>query len=88
MHNSHKRYTKEVRDIHHLIYTLIYEGPIFPIYFEEKENLPPYDDHLVVIVKVIHWKVRRVLVDNGSSSDLLYLSTLLDMKIDTKEITQ
>lgn len=64
-----------------------HEEPFFPITFEGSETLPPYDDALVIIVKIEHYEVYRVSVDNGSSLDLLYLSTLLNIGIDTKEIT-
>lgn len=30
------------------------EGPIFPITLKEKETLRPYDDHLLIIVRVAH----------------------------------
>lgn len=50
--------------------------------------LPIYYDPLVIMVKIVHREVYRILVDCGSSYDLLYLSALLDMEIDHKEITQ
>lgn len=53
------------------LFTLRRKGPVFPIIFEEVDVLPPYDDSLVVTVKTAYCEVRRVLVDNGSSLDLL-----------------
>lgn len=50
--------------------------------------LPIYYDPLVIMVKIVHREVYRILVDCGRSYDLLYLSTLLDMEIYHKEITQ
>lgn len=63
-------------------------GTCFPIIFEGKEVIPPYDDPLVIMVKIAHYGVYRTLVDSSSFFNLLYLSLLLDMKIDPKEITQ
>ena len=32
-----------------------------------------YDDALVVIINIVGFTTRRVMVDNGSSTDILYL---------------
>lgn len=42
-------------------------------------------DPLVITINRTY-EVQKVLIDNGSSPDLLYLSTLLDMGIDPKDI--
>lgn len=87
-HNSIKKYAKEARDTHKLVSTLRNERPIFPFTFERIKALPLHDDPLVIMIKIAHCEVRKVLVDKGSSLDLLYLFMLLDMGIDPKEITQ
>lgn len=86
--NSRKRYACKARDSHQLVYNLKCKEPIFPIVFKGRKVLPPCDDPLVVTVKIAHCEVCIILVDNGSSSHLLYMSTLLDIGIDPKEITQ
>lgn len=48
----------------------------------------PHGDPLVITLKIAHYKVCLILVDNGSSLDLLYLSAFLVMGIDPKEIMQ
>lgn len=83
--NSHKRYAREIKDIHHSVYTLMHK-PIFLINFEKRKTLPPYDDPLVIMVKVTHWEMHKVLVDNGNSLEFLYFLALLNMGIDPKEI--
>lgn len=53
----------------------------------EATNLSrPLDDVLVLILNVLNCEVSRILIDNGSSADLLFLSTLLEMEIDESEI--
>lgn len=34
----------------------------------------PYDDPLVIKLMIEGFNIRRVLVDNGSSADIIYLS--------------
>lgn len=78
-HNSRKRYTREARDTHQTIYTLRRERSIFPIFLRIRGLATSHDDSSIIIVKIAHCKMHRILIDNGSFSDLLYLSTLLDM---------
>lgn len=80
-HNSHKRYSIKASDAHYPVYTSMHERPIFSITFEGRETLPLYNDPLLITVKVTHCEMHRVLVDNDSSLDLLYLSVLLDTRI-------
>lgn len=35
----------------------------------------PHDDALVVTLIIANHQTRRILIDNGSSADILYLST-------------
>ena len=35
----------------------------------------PYDDPLVIMVMIEGFNIRRVLVDNGSLADIIYLPT-------------
>lgn len=70
------------------MYSLRPEGPTYPIVFEDREHLPHHDDPLGIIEKISHCEVHRVLVDNGSLFGLLYISALLNIGINPKEITQ
>lgn len=47
-----------------------------------------YDDILVIIVYVASCEIRRVLIDNGSSFDLIYLTTLTEMRVPSLKITK
>ena len=42
----------------------------------------PYDDHLVIMLIIEGFNTRRLLVDNGSSTDIIYLSTFQQLKLD------
>ena len=41
----------------------------------------PYDDALVINLSIVDFNTRRVLVDNGSSADILYYPAFQQMKI-------
>ncbi|XP_057962415.1 uncharacterized protein LOC131153985 [Malania oleifera] len=50
---------------------------------EEEEGVQqPHDDALVVSLLVANYKVRPVLIDNGSSTNIIFWSVLEGMKID------
>ena len=42
----------------------------------------PHDDHLVIMLIIEGFNTRRLLVDNGSSTDIIYLSTFQQLKLD------
>ena len=44
----------------------------------------PHDDALVVIMTIVGFITRRVLIDNGSSADIIYLPAYQQMKIDNE----
>ena len=46
----------------------------------------PYDDPLVIMVMIEGFNTRRVLVDNGSSANIIYLSTFQQLKVDPKRL--
>ena len=46
----------------------------------------PHDDALVVSIRVGDYNTHRVLVDNGSSTDILYYSAFQQMKIDREQL--
>jgi hypothetical protein len=41
----------------------------------------PHDDALVVTLEIAGYSIRRVLIDNGSSTDIIYLMAFQQMKI-------
>ncbi|GMN61551.1 hypothetical protein TIFTF001_030651 [Ficus carica] len=53
----------------------------------EATNLSrPHDDALVLTLNVSNCEVGRILVDNGSSADVLFLSTLKEMELSDSDI--
>ena len=41
----------------------------------------PHDDALVVSLEIVGYSTRRVLIDNGSSADIIYFTAFQQMKI-------
>ena len=59
------------------------ESPIIGFLEEDARRLHyPHDDALVVSVRVGYYNVHRMLVDNGSSVDILYYPVFQQMGID------
>ena len=57
--------------------------------FSEKEasgTTDPHDDALVITIDVSNCEVARVLIDGGSSVDLIFKDTLTRMGIEESEI--
>ncbi|XP_023873740.1 uncharacterized protein LOC111986342 [Quercus suber] len=46
----------------------------------------PYDDPLVIILEVEGFATRRVLVDNGSLADIMYMTAYQKLKLDPKRL--
>ncbi|KAL5542741.1 hypothetical protein UlMin_010451 [Ulmus minor] len=46
----------------------------------------PHHDALVISLLVANYKIKRILVDNGSSTNVLFLNVLKEMKIDESNI--
>ena len=64
------------------------ESPI--IGFSEKDARRlhhPHDDALVVSIRVGDYNVHRMLVDNGSSADILYYPAFQQMRINRARLT-
>ena len=49
---------------------------------EEAERIHhPHDDAIVITLLITDYITRRVLVDNGSSTDILYYTTFQQMRL-------
>ena len=63
------------------------EGPIIGFSEEDARHLHhPHDDAIVVSLRVEEYNMHRVLVDNGSSADILYYPAFQQMRIDRKRL--
>ena len=59
------------------------------MYFSKKDARgvkQPHDDPLVIMVMIEGFNTRRVLVDNGSSTDIIYLPAFQQLKVDPKRL--
>ena len=59
------------------------------MYFSEEDARgikQPYDDLLVIMIMIEGFNTRRVLVDNGSSADIIYLFAFQQLKLDPKRL--
>ena len=63
------------------------EGPIISFSEEDARRLHhPHDDALVVSMRVGDYNMHQVLVDNGSSADILYYPAFQQMRIDKEQL--
>ena len=63
------------------------EGPIIGFSEEDARRLHhPHDDAIVVSLRVEEYNIHRVLIDNGSSADILYYPTFQQMRIDRERL--
>ena len=46
----------------------------------------PYDDPLVIILMIEGFNTRRILIDNNSSMDIIYLYAFQQLKIDPERL--
>ena len=63
------------------------EGPIIGLSEEDARRLHHlHDDALVISIRVGDYNMHRVLVDNGSSTDILYYPAFQQMRIDKERL--
>ncbi|KAK3010829.1 hypothetical protein RJ639_011513 [Escallonia herrerae] len=63
--------------------------PIAAITFSDKDSKDiktPHDDPLVIAIKAGNFDVKRVLIDNGSSAEILFYKAFKKMKIPTDHL--
>ena len=53
---------------------------------DAKSVKQPHDDPLVIMILIEGFNTRRVLVDNGSSADIIYLSAFQQLKLDQRRL--
>ena len=59
------------------------------MYFSEEDARgikQPHDDPLVIMIMIEGFNTRRVLVDNKSSTDIIYLSAFQQLKVDPNRL--
>jgi len=81
-----KSYQKQVNSVHSLP-PLKQRQIDQDMYFSEEDARgvkQPHDDLLVIMIMIEGFNTRRVLVDNRSSADIIYLSAFQQLKVDPK----
>ena len=61
----------------------------YDIIFSERDAKgikQPHDDPLVIMLTIERYNTRRVLVDNGNSTDVMYITAFQQMKLDSKHL--
>ena len=46
----------------------------------------PHNDLLVIMLNIERFNIKRILVDNGSSADIIYLPAFQQLKLDLKRL--
>ncbi|XP_052199590.1 uncharacterized protein LOC127806384 [Diospyros lotus] len=59
--------------------SVVKENVVITFSEEDLRSYPNYSDPLVIIAQVGEWEMRRILVDPGSSSEILYKRAFLGM---------
>ena len=64
-----------------------FDNPVIGFTEEDARHLyHPHNDTLVVSIRVGDYNTHRVLVDNGSSADILYYSAFQQMRIEKERL--
>lgn len=61
----------------------------FDIVFSKRDGRgirQPYNDPLVIMLRVEEFNIHQVLINNGSSANIIHLPTFQQMKLDKKKI--
>ena len=85
-----RAYQRQVSSVHIKHHSIKYSrsGDDDIIFFERDANgiRQPYNDPLVIMLAIEGFNTRRVLVDNGSSEDIMYMTTYQQLMLDPKRL--
>ncbi|XP_077222187.1 uncharacterized protein LOC143856030 [Tasmannia lanceolata] len=78
---ARKAYARQVNAVHTSHKKLIVENEISFSDVDLDNLILPHDDALVITMLVANWELKKILVDNGSSTDILYYHAFKQMMI-------
>ena len=83
-----KSYQRQVNNIHGMPPPKLRRMKRDILFLEENARgvKQPHDDPLVIMLMIEGFNTRKVLVDNGSSTDIIYLFSFQQLKIDPKRL--
>jgi len=85
-----KAHRREINSIHSWVPPMkMPKNDELDIVFSERDGRgikQPHDDPLVIMLRVKEFNIHRVLINNRSSADIIYLPTFQQMKLDKKRI--
>ena len=70
-------------------WTRSFNGPDDEVTFHESDTnglYRPHNDPLVITMTIRDFNVEQILVDTGSTLDIIFLTTLREMKIDMAQV--
>ena len=83
-----KSYKRQVNSVHRI--PPLKQRWIDRDMFFSKEDIrgikQPYDDPLVIMLMIEGFNTKRILVDNGSSADIIYLSAFQQLKLNLRRL--
>ena len=53
---------------------------------DAREVKQPHNDLLVIMLNIEGFNTKRILIDNGSSADIIYLPAFQQLKLDPKRL--
>ena len=84
-----KSQQRQVNSIHMIPPTKHRRREVTGMVFSEEDARgvkQPHDDPLVVMLMIEGFNTRRILVDNGSSADIIYLSAFQQLKVNPSRL--
>ena len=84
-----KSQQRQVNSIHMIPPTKHRRREVTDMVFSEEDARgvkQPHDDPLVVMLMIEGFNTRRILVDNGSSADIIYLSAFQQLKVNPSRL--
>ncbi|XP_077222189.1 uncharacterized protein LOC143856032 [Tasmannia lanceolata] len=78
---ARKAYARQVNAIHTCNKKMKVENEISFSDVDLNNLILPHDDALVITILVANWDLKKILVDNGSSADILYYLAFKQMLI-------